>query len=85
LARRHVTTDAVLASLPARSRAMPAFDEDDRPKKKIAHEIGQDLTLLSVRELTERIGLLKEEIARLEADIAKKQATRSAADQFFKK
>jgi len=64
---------------------MPAFDEDDRPKKKIAHEIGQDLTLLSVRELTERIGLLNEEIARLEADIAKKQATRSAADQFFKK
>ena len=64
---------------------MPAFDEDDRPKKKIAHEIGQDLTLLSVRELTERIGLLKEEIARLEADIAKKEATKSAADQFFKK
>jgi uncharacterized small protein (DUF1192 family) len=64
---------------------MPAFDEDDRPKKKIAHEIGQDLTLLSVRELGERIGLLKDEIARLEADIAKKQATRSAADQFFKK
>jgi uncharacterized small protein (DUF1192 family) len=64
---------------------MPAFDEDDRPKKKIAHEIGQDLTLLSVRELTDRIGLLRDEIARLEADIAKKQATRSAADQFFKK
>jgi uncharacterized small protein (DUF1192 family) len=64
---------------------MAAFEEDDRPKKKIAHEIGQDLTLLSVRELTERIGLLKDEIARLEADIAKKQATRSAADQFFKK
>jgi uncharacterized small protein (DUF1192 family) len=64
---------------------MPAFDEEDRPKKKVVHEIGQDLTLLSVRELTERIGLLKEEIARLEADIAKKQATRSAADQFFKK
>jgi uncharacterized small protein (DUF1192 family) len=64
---------------------MPAFDEDDRPKKKITHEIGQDLTLLSVRELNERIGLLTEEIARLEADIAKKQATRSAADQFFKK
>jgi len=64
---------------------MPAFDEDDRSKKKIAHEIGQELTLLSVRELTERIGLLKDEIARLEADIAKKQATRSAADQFFKR
>ncbi len=24
---------------------MPAFDDEDRPKKKIAHEIGQDLTL----------------------------------------
>jgi len=64
---------------------MPAIDEDDRPKKKIAHEIGQDLTLLSVAELNERIALLKDEIARLEADIARKQATRSAADQFFKK
>ena len=64
---------------------MPAIDEDDRPKKKIVHEIGQDLTLLSVAELNERIALLKDEIARLEADIARKQATRSAADQFFKK
>jgi len=64
---------------------MPAFDDEDRPKKKIAHEIGQELTLLSVAELTDRIGLMREEIARLEADIAKKQATRSAADQFFKK
>lgn len=64
---------------------MAASDDDDRPKKKIAHEIGQDLTLLSVRELTERIALLKEEIGRLEADIARKQASRSAADQFFKK
>jgi uncharacterized small protein (DUF1192 family) len=64
---------------------MPASDDDDRPKKKIAHEIGQDLTLLSVKELTERISLLKDEIARLEADIAKKQASRSAADLFFKR
>lgn len=64
---------------------MPAFDDDDRPKKKIVHEIGQELTLLSVAELTDRIGLMKEEIARLEADIDKKQASRSAADQFFKK
>jgi uncharacterized small protein (DUF1192 family) len=64
---------------------MPTVDEDDRPKKKIAHEIGQDLTLLSATELTERIVLLKEEIARLEADMARKQAMRSAADTFFKK
>lgn len=64
---------------------MPAMDEDDRPKKKIAHEIGQDLTLLSVGELRDRIALLQGEIARLEADIAKKQSSRSTADQFFKK
>jgi uncharacterized small protein (DUF1192 family) len=60
-------------------------DEDDRPKKKIVHEIGQDLALLSVKELQERIALLKEEIARLEASIAGKQASRTVADQFFKK
>ena len=64
---------------------MPAFDDDDRPKKKITHEVGQDLTLLSVAELGERIALLREEIARLEADIVKKQSSRSAADHFFKK
>jgi uncharacterized small protein (DUF1192 family) len=64
---------------------MPAFDEEDRPKKKLVHEIGQDLTLLSVGELNERIALLKEEIGRLETDSKKKQATKSAADLFFKK
>jgi len=64
---------------------MAAFDDDDRPKKKIVHEIGQELTLLSVAELNERIELMREEISRLEADIAKKQASKSAADTFFKK
>lgn len=64
---------------------MPAFDDEDAPKKKLAHEIGQDLTLLSAAELADRIALLKGEIARLEADIAKKQAVKSAADLFFKK
>ena len=63
---------------------MPAED-DDKPRKKITHEIGQDLTLLSVGELTERVTLLKEEIARIEANMATKQASKSAADLFFKK
>jgi uncharacterized small protein (DUF1192 family) len=62
---------------------MPIMDEEERPKKKLVHEIGQDLTLLSVEELRERIALLKEEIARLEANVASKQASRSAADPFF--
>jgi uncharacterized small protein (DUF1192 family) len=68
-----------------RRLTMPAIDEDDRPKKKIVHEIGQDLTLLSVGELTERVRILKDEIARLEANMASKQASKSAADLFFKK
>ena len=64
---------------------MPAIVDDDRPKKKIVHEIGQELTLPSVGELTERVAMLKEEIARLEANMATKQASKSAADLFFKK
>jgi uncharacterized small protein (DUF1192 family) len=64
---------------------LAAVEEDDRPKKKLAHEIGQDVALLSVEELGERIALLKDEIARLDAARAKKQASRSVADQFFKK
>lgn len=60
--------------------------EDDLPvKKKTTHEIGQDLSLLSIAELTERIALLQEEIARLEAAKASKSATRTAADAFFKR
>ena len=64
---------------------MPAMDEDDRPKKKVAHEIGQDLALLSVEELADRIALLREEIGRLDEALAKKRASRSAADHFFKR
>jgi uncharacterized small protein (DUF1192 family) len=64
---------------------MAVIDDDDRPKKKVVHEIGQELTLLSVEELAARIQLMRDEIARLEADMAKKRASRSAADQFFKK
>ncbi len=60
-------------------------EDDDRPKKKIAHEIGADLSLVSVEELRERVALLKDEIVRLEADIARKQASKSAADSFFKR
>lgn len=61
------------------------IDDDNLPRRKIAHELGQDLSILSVDELGERIGRLKDEIARLEAAVAKKQASLSAADLFFKK
>jgi len=64
---------------------MAAIDDDDRPKKKIAHEIGQDLSLLSVEELGLRVQLMHDEISRLEADMAQKRAKRAAADQIFKR
>jgi uncharacterized small protein (DUF1192 family) len=64
---------------------MAAFDDDDKPKKKVTHEIGQDLSLLSVDELTARVQLLHDEINRLEADMTSKRAKRAAADQFFKR
>jgi uncharacterized small protein (DUF1192 family) len=64
---------------------MAMNDDDDRPKKKIVHEIGQDLALLSIKELEERIALLNEEIARLKASIGSKQTSRGVADTFFKK
>ena len=63
---------------------MPTIDDEDRPKKKLVHEIGQDLALLSLGELNDRIALLREEIARLEAVASSKKASRDVAAQFFK-
>jgi len=70
---------------PPKETIMAALEEDDRPKKKVAHEIGQDLALLSVEELSDRIALLNDEVARLQTALEKKRASRSAADQFFKR
>ncbi|HEY0328990.1 MAG TPA: DUF1192 domain-containing protein [Rhodopseudomonas sp.] len=61
-----------------------AIEDDDKPKKKLSHEIGQDLSLLSVEELNERIALLTAEIDRLQAAMTMKRATRDAADRIFK-
>ena len=61
------------------------MDDDDRPRKKVSHEIGQDLSLLSVEELNERIALLASEIERLKEAAAKKRASKDVADNFFKR
>jgi uncharacterized small protein (DUF1192 family) len=61
-----------------------AADDDDKPRKKITHEIGQDLYLLSVEELTERVALLTAEIERLKEAMAKKRSSKDAAASFFK-
>ena len=61
-----------------------AAEDDDKPRKKITHEIGQDLYLLSANDLEERIAFLASEIERLKADMAKKRASKDAASAFFK-
>ena len=68
---------------------MAPSDEDSvfgAPVRKALsyHEIGQKLDVLSVAELTERIEMLKEEIARLEAARLAKLASAEAANSFFK-
>jgi uncharacterized small protein (DUF1192 family) len=61
-----------------------AAEDDDKPRKKITHEIGQDLYLLSVEELTKRIALLTAEIERLRDAMGKKRSSKDAASSFFK-
>ena len=62
-----------------------AVEEEPIRRPKTVHEIGSDLSLLSVGELKERIAALKEEIARLEAAVRGKESSKSAADTFFKR
>lgn len=62
-----------------------AFDTDDRPRPKVSIMVEQiPLDPLSVEDLEARIAACREEIARCEGAIAKKRASRSAADAFFK-
>lgn len=63
---------------------MALFDEEPVKKLRI-HEIGQDLSLLSVAELEERIDQLRSEIERLEAEMVAKGATRQAAEALFRR
>ena len=60
------------------------MDLDDLPKKKPDMVIGENLEAISVAELEQRILVLDSEIARIRADIAKKQASKTAAASFFK-
>ncbi len=63
---------------------MAHFDDEPRKKPK-AHEIGQDISLLSRGELEDRIALLRSEIARLEAELQAKGATKTAAEALFRR
>lgn len=60
------------------------FDENDRPKKPSAHEVGMVLDTLSVEELEARIALLEGEITRLKNAIDARGKTRTDAESIFK-
>ena len=49
-----------------------AAEDDDKPRKKITHEIGQDLSLLSVGVVEDRLAMLSAEIERLKSEIAER-------------
>lgn len=57
---------------------------DDMPRKKPDKEFPRRLDALSIGELDEYVEDLKAEIARVEADKAKKKASRDAAASVFK-
>jgi uncharacterized small protein (DUF1192 family) len=64
-----------------------AMDLDDlQPRKKLPDIVlGEDISALSADELEKRIARLEEEIARCRIAIKARQATKSAAESFFKK
>ena len=63
-----------------------AFDPfpDEPVMKSSRHEIGQDLSLLSIDEIDERIDMLEHEIVRLKEARAGKESSRAAASAFFR-
>jgi uncharacterized small protein (DUF1192 family) len=64
--------------------AFDPFLEEKPLLRPAGHELGQDLSTLSVSELDERIDLLAREIERMKKARADKEATRNAASAFFK-
>ena len=57
---------------------------EDLPKKPAGVMLGENLDLLSVAELEHRVGQLELEILRVKAAIQAKQASKNAADAFFR-
>jgi len=65
---------------------MPIDPEELQPRKKLPDIVlGEDISAHSAHELEVRIARLEAEIARAREAIAARHATRSAAENFFKK
>ena len=60
------------------------MDPEDLPKPKPVITVGQNLDLMSVAELEQRVEDLESEIVRVKAAIASKRASKNAADVFFR-
>ena len=63
--------------------AFDPFDEETRVASA-GHEFGQDLSILSIDEIEDRIALLEREIARLQEAKRGKEKSLAAASAFFK-
>lgn len=63
---------------------MPIAD-DETPRRIPPHAVGEDLASLSLEELTERIAILRSEIARVEEALRAKRASADAADAVFRR
>lgn len=57
---------------------------EDMPRKPAGIVLGENLDLLSVSELEHRVLALEQEIQRVKAAIQSKQASKNAADAFFR-
>lgn len=60
------------------------WDDVMKPKPKPGPALGDNLETLSVADLETRIAALRDEIARVEVELARKQKQKSAADALFK-
>lgn len=63
---------------------MPLDPADERPRPTPLHEIGQDLSALSLHELDERAALLRREIERVEEARRRKEVSHQAASAVFR-
>jgi uncharacterized small protein (DUF1192 family) len=62
-----------------------AVEDEELPIRKRRRLEKLVLDTLGIEELRDYIGELKEEIARVEADIVRKDSHKTAADAFFRK
>ncbi len=78
--------DSRLTARTGNTAAMPIDPEDLQTRKKLPDIVlGEDISALSAHELEARIARLQEEIARCQAAIEARHATKSAAESFFKR